>query len=249
MSKKLSPDQRKGQIIQVALQLFKEKGYENTSVECIIRAAGISKGGFYHHYNSKEELLENIAQLFIGEVLAIMGEIAGRGDLSALEKTNAYLRQVNSYKTDKAVEVSALLSELYSGGKNTRLENLIFDYARKQIAPVMKSIIVQGIKEGEFATDYPEEAAEVYVKLFLLHQNEMAEAGAKALQERNKEQQKIILETMKRKYMFLQQMLEDMLGLKKGSLVLVEIANDTMEKLSKKLLGDGCTLTGDKQSS
>ncbi len=233
MHKKLLPTERKAQIIQAALQLFAVKGYENTTVSSIIDEAGISKGGFYHHYNSKEELLEDIVRMLIGDMVDIFEEIDAREDLTALEKTNEYIRKVNAYKGDKVIETAAFLSELYSGGKNVQLEKKIYDFAREHVAPVMEKIILQGVKEGTFKTEYPEEAAETYVKLFIMHQQEMTDLFYEALRERNKE----ILETIKRKYRFFQKLLEDTLGLEKGSLVVEEVMGGTAESMCDKIMG------------
>ncbi len=234
MSERLLPQQRKAQIIQTALGLFKDKGYENTTVADIIDAADISKGGFYYHYDAKEDLLEDIAQMFVGEVLAIMEQIASRDDLSALEKTNEYIRQVNSFKKQRTAKVAAMLSEMYSGGKNVQLENKIFGYGQKVVAPVMKSIIEQGVEEGDFDTDYPEEAAETYVRLFLIHQREVAETFTQALNEGNEE----ILEDIIRKYAFLQEVIENIFGVEEGSLVLTEVARDIVENMGQKLFSE-----------
>lgn len=48
------------QLIQRALELFERNGYPRTSVEDIVDAAGLTKGAFYHHFQSKEEVLEII---------------------------------------------------------------------------------------------------------------------------------------------------------------------------------------------
>lgn len=234
MHKYLSPDERKSQIMQIALQLFAVKGYDNTTVNNIIDEAGISKGGFYHHYNSKEELLEGIVQMLIGDMVVIFEEIDARDDLTALEKTNEYITRVNAYKGDKVVEVAAFLSELYSGGKNVQLEKKIYDFAREQVAPVMKRIILQGIEEGTFKTEFPEEAAEIYVKLFIMQQQDMTDLFYEALQERDEE----ILETIKRKYKFFQKLLEDTLGLERGSLVVEEVMGGTAERMAKTMMGE-----------
>ncbi len=233
MHKKLSPDQRKAQIIQTALQLSAKNGYENTTVNNIIEEAGISKGGFYHHYKSKEALLEDIVRMLIGGMAAIFEEIDARNDLTALEKTNEYITRVTAYKGDKVVEVAAFLSELYSGGKNVQLEKKIYDFAREHIAPVMKRIILQGIEEGTFKTEFPEEAAETYVKLFIMQQQEITDLFYVALRERDKE----ILTTIKRKYRFFQKLLEDTLGLEKGSLVVEEKMGGTAERMGKYMIG------------
>lgn len=52
-------------IIQTALLLFEEKGYHGVSIKEIVETAGTSKGGFYHHFSSKDELLYVIHDIFI----------------------------------------------------------------------------------------------------------------------------------------------------------------------------------------
>lgn len=47
----------KQQIVDAAFKLFSEKGYNETSVSQIARAAGLSKGLMYHYFDSKEALL------------------------------------------------------------------------------------------------------------------------------------------------------------------------------------------------
>lgn len=50
-------DIRKNEILDAAGILFTEKGYDNTSVTDIMNAVGIAKGTLYHHYKSKEDIL------------------------------------------------------------------------------------------------------------------------------------------------------------------------------------------------
>ena len=47
-------------ILNVALQLFKEKGYHGTSTAAIAKEANISKGLLYHYFSSKEDLIQHI---------------------------------------------------------------------------------------------------------------------------------------------------------------------------------------------
>ncbi len=54
----------KEEIIKKSLELFAEKGYENTSVSDILKEVEISKGGLYHYFASKEEILDNISEQF-----------------------------------------------------------------------------------------------------------------------------------------------------------------------------------------
>lgn len=231
MNRKRSPEQRQRQIIEVALHLFKEKGYENTTVQDIIDETGISKGGFYHYFSSKEELLEKIGQMFLQQAMLQVQSVVEREDVSALEKINTFLYQVNAYKKEKSHEVALLLSQLYAGGKNVRLENLIFDEGEKAMSPLIQSVILEGVETGDFNTEFPEEAARVFSRLFLLHQKEMAKAFADVLRKKDRE----TMEVLKRKYMFLQGVLESLLGLEKGSLILEKVAEDTMEVMGQEI--------------
>lgn len=55
-------DQRREEILNVALQCFSTKGYKGTSVGDICKLAEITKGGLYWHFSSKEEILKAIVQ-------------------------------------------------------------------------------------------------------------------------------------------------------------------------------------------
>ncbi len=57
-------------IMNTALELFANHGFENTSVSDIAKAAGISKGLLYNYFHSKEDLLENILNQGIDEMMS-----------------------------------------------------------------------------------------------------------------------------------------------------------------------------------
>ena len=54
--KRLSKEERREQIKEIALNLFVSRGYSKTTMDEIIQAVGISKGGMYHHFSNKEEI-------------------------------------------------------------------------------------------------------------------------------------------------------------------------------------------------
>ncbi len=226
MTEKLAPRERKQQIIEAAFKIFREKGYDETSVRDIIDEIGISKGGFYHHYSSKEELLEDIAAVMIDGMMRIVEKIVEREDLNALEKLNEFIRQVNSYKIDRAEEMTYLMAEMYSGGKNIRLEDKFYQLAREKMYPLFREIVHQGVEEGIFATDYPREAAEFYLDLILIYQRRMGEMLARLMAEKDRSG----LEELKQKYAFLQEILTSALKLSEGELVIEEVALETLER-------------------
>ena len=55
--KRLSKEKRRKQIKEIALKLFVDKGYSKITMEEIVQAVGISKGGMYHHFSNIEKIL------------------------------------------------------------------------------------------------------------------------------------------------------------------------------------------------
>lgn len=227
MTEKLQPQKRKRQIRNAGFEIFQEKGYENTTVRDIIDEIGISKGGFYHHYSSKEELLEDIAEGIIEVIVEILQDIIEREDLSGLEKLNRYIREVNSYKIEKTDELSLLMSEMYYGGKNIRLEKKFLELTRQQVFPLFSRVVKEGIEDGSFKTDYPQEAAEFYLDILLIYQRRIGEIFARAIKDRNQD----MLEDIRRRASFLQNILESALGLKEGELVLTDVIGKTLNDI------------------
>jgi AcrR family transcriptional regulator len=72
------PDVRT-RVLDAAVELFARQGYDGTSVAEVIARAGVAKGGFYHHFASKQQLLYEVYGDLISRQLAAMHEIVGRG--------------------------------------------------------------------------------------------------------------------------------------------------------------------------
>ena len=58
--KRLTPAERKEEILNISLRLFSEKGYKNTTMRDLVNATGLSAGGLYHHYKSTVEILYDL---------------------------------------------------------------------------------------------------------------------------------------------------------------------------------------------
>ena len=52
----------RSQLLAIATRMFAERGYEDTSIEAVLREAGVSRGSLYHHFASKEALFEAVAE-------------------------------------------------------------------------------------------------------------------------------------------------------------------------------------------
>jgi AcrR family transcriptional regulator len=65
----------RGQLIEVATRLFAEHGYEGTSIEAVLSAAGVSRGALYHHFAGKEALFEAVVSAVSAQVTADLQEV------------------------------------------------------------------------------------------------------------------------------------------------------------------------------
>jgi AcrR family transcriptional regulator len=74
----------RGQLIEVATRLFAEHGYEGTSVEAVLSAAGVSRGALYHHFAGKEALFEAVVSAVSDQVTVELTE-AVRGCADPLD--------------------------------------------------------------------------------------------------------------------------------------------------------------------
>jgi AcrR family transcriptional regulator len=64
---------RRSMVVE-ARRLFGERGYAATSVDEIVRAAGVTKGALYHHFTGKDDLFRAVVEDVKGEVTAVVGE-------------------------------------------------------------------------------------------------------------------------------------------------------------------------------
>ena len=79
-TKTLKGDQTKALILETALQIFRERGYEETTMRAIAEKANVSLGNAYYYFHSKEHLIQAFYQRLHDEHLAVA--------LPALEKTD-----------------------------------------------------------------------------------------------------------------------------------------------------------------
>ena len=65
------------QLIEVATRLFAENGYEDTSIEDVLAAAGVSRGALYHHFAGKDALFGAVVESVENRVMADLAAAAG----------------------------------------------------------------------------------------------------------------------------------------------------------------------------
>ncbi|MFD1178974.1 TetR/AcrR family transcriptional regulator [Paenibacillus puldeungensis] len=91
-------------LLSAAVEEFLQKGYDGASIDGIARRAGMSKGGFYHHFPNKEVLLME-ANRKLSEPIVAMAEQA-YADESPLHGLSRYIEQYITYWAEHPKELS-----------------------------------------------------------------------------------------------------------------------------------------------
>ncbi len=135
------------------------------TIQDILDQLRISKGAFYHYFNSKADVLEALLERMVVEqvepqLLATVHD----PHLSALEKLQCYFDIAVRWKTAKKSLIMELVKVWYSDENaltRQKMQSKMFKY----VTPLFVEIIEQGVREGVFTTRFPEHASHVNIHL------------------------------------------------------------------------------------
>lgn len=144
---KLPKAVRLNAILSAAMQEFLEKGYYQTSIDSIAAKAGVTKGGLYHHFKSKDEVLLAANQKFgepVGEMLQHM-QTYERAD----EALNYFIRTYLSYWASHRRELYFFSLSMTKTLELTQLSDL-HAQSSDVIIGLLAATYEKGIQQGFF---------------------------------------------------------------------------------------------------
>lgn len=191
MARNKYPEVTVERILDVSQKLFLEKGYENTTIQDIVdELGGLTKGAVYHHFKSKEEIMDAVGdRMFFSN--NPFEAVRGRTDLNGLQKLREVVRLNQS--DEERVRLTAQSVPI---AKSPRLLQEMIVSNRKVLTPYFQELIEEGNQDGSLHTDYPREIAELLPLLTSLWLLPSIFPASR--------------EQMKRKFLFLGEMLEKM---------------------------------------
>ena len=145
---------RKEAILRTAEKLFFEKGYEETSIQDILDALTISKGGFYHYFDSKNALLEEICRQRGGRELDRLRAEFYSGKLDAVQKLNLLLGALNLFRREEPRYVALVLKASYLDG-DVHFRDQMRRFMLDGLRPMMDEALREGVAQGAFFTRHP----------------------------------------------------------------------------------------------
>ena len=151
-----SAQERKNEILDVAEQLFAEKGFDNASTNDIINRIGIARGTLYHHFSSKEEILDAIVERMTRQGIARAADIVTKKEVPIFERLTLAIMALNISQG----AASEVFDQIHRP-QNALLHQKMQERLLSGVVPLITGLIEEGNKTGIFDSKYPAHAAEM----------------------------------------------------------------------------------------
>ncbi len=155
---------RREQILAAAMAVFARKGFDQTSMDDIAAEAGLSKGGVYWHFKSKEEMILAILGQLFQQDLARLAAVQGDGEpvMERLRRLLDYaLDDIRRLADQQALSVSFYAAALFQEPVRQELRGYL-----RQYREALEALIRQGMERGEFGDLSAQAAALAFMAQF-----------------------------------------------------------------------------------
>ncbi|MBI4296460.1 MAG: TetR/AcrR family transcriptional regulator [Chloroflexi bacterium] len=137
---------RRDEIIQTALKMFAENGYEATTLDEVAHELGVTRPALYHHIKSKEEILQVIINRSAKMVEGLIR--TGRSDLPPRQRMEALVRMLVEFPTRYSDSVRIGFEQTALVHQRTQDA---FRRRQKEVERVMQQTLKEGVEQGVFA--------------------------------------------------------------------------------------------------
>jgi len=209
---------RRDAFLDVAQRLIQTKGYEQMSIQDVLDKLEASKGAFYHYFDSKQALLDAVADRFADNAMAAVAPILADPSLPALKKLERVVGGIAQFKAEQKELVLAIM-EVWNSEGNALVREKVRRITASRLGPILSTVIRQGVNEGTIViSSSPEETARV---LLYLVQGYQEFAGELFLA---RQAGTISFEDVRRTFGALHEAFERILGIPQGSATLTDEA-------------------------
>ena len=161
------PEVRKQEILDTALRIFVEKGYEKTSITDIAREIGVAQGLCYRYFPSKEALFDSAIDQYADILIAQM--------VSSEKAENKTLRQIIEDMPSVSEERDTKFYPVFHGAENRKFHDQLTLKVCEKLVPLVEKLLLTAKDNGEIQLDDLRTAANfcVYGQLGILPANDL----------------------------------------------------------------------------
>lgn len=153
-------EERRKEILLTARKLFIQKGYDQTSINDILKIVDIAKGTFYYYFSSKDEVLKAI-------IMDIVNEGAAKAEHILQDKSIPILNRIVLAIMAQAPEFEGArkLAEEMHKVDNAKLEQQYLKTMLSKMTSVLEETVKEARDQNIIHTDYPKECTEAMLLL------------------------------------------------------------------------------------
>lgn len=160
MSRNKFPEETVSLILEAAQRLFLEKGYERTTIQDIIdNLGGLTKGAIYHHFKSKEEILEAVSDKLFSDNSLSKKWLSVKNNRTLCGSEKLKMLVVEAINDPQEQKFRAMRVNLQNSPQ--MLVDMLMRSVSNAAPEIVQPIIEEGISDGSIKTDKPKELAEL----------------------------------------------------------------------------------------
>lgn len=165
---------RRDEILDAAQRLILSTGYERLTVQDLLNDLHISKGAFYHYFDSKPTVIDALTRRLVSDSERALAPIVDNPEMGAVEKLRTFFGEIIRWKSERQNLFVAMLPVWYAPD-NLAFRLLVDRESARRLAPLLSAIVRQGVDEGQFVTAYPDQAGPIIFAIIQALQDAMAQ--------------------------------------------------------------------------
>lgn len=151
-TRKLEPEARRQAILDVALSVFAERGFDAARLDDVAARAGVAKGTLYLYFDDKETLFEEVVRGAVSPILERLGALASAPDMpidKALETLFAIFEK-DILGTKRKYVIRLIIAE---GPRFPRIAEFYYRNVVGRVMPLIRKLAERAVERGELSTD------------------------------------------------------------------------------------------------
>lgn len=154
-------DNKRSEIVSMAITLLDQIGYEEFSVNKVIAYAKMTKGAFFHYFKSKNELIDAIVDIILLPMAEALEEIVKDNTITPKQKIVSMAASVGKIKSTHRQTANQLV-RLLQREENKSIADMVVEKSIGTFIPIYESVLKQGNECGDFDIPYPNGSAFIY---------------------------------------------------------------------------------------
>ncbi|MGX9134647.1 TetR/AcrR family transcriptional regulator [Rummeliibacillus sp. JY-2-4R] len=151
-------EERRNEILDAADELFGQNGFDGTSTNDILEKVGIARGTLYHHFKSKESIMDALIERYSIRLLEAAQKIASDKSIPVVDRIIRVVMSLN-LSGGSSQEIMEHIHRPQNALMHQKIQKVIIN----GVTPILTGIIREGIEQGQFDTPFPYECMEMVV--------------------------------------------------------------------------------------